>query len=222
MTVNFKAHWPIVIAALFVRGQGAHKLSRRCFLAARQSLLCFDDHTHVAIIAILFQLHASPVAGSCLRRCTIAVGIEYREPIKVKTGTHGVVLERCHDNRVTCRADDLNRAANSIVDINLNTTRRKACRCSAQFDDKAFRRTALKPNTAIGVMVRYVDFIVQNMHHVGIIPHTLCGQISATYLHAIDTVVPHQIAMDQRPDVVIKRGQPFNLACTTPSIQSLK
>ena len=88
-------------------------------------------------------------------------------------------------------------ASNAIGDVQSRTTRRKPCIGPEEFHHKALVRTALKPNPAIGVQVRHIDFRLHDMHNVCVVPDTLSCQSLAANDHAIPAVPLKHVVSNQ-------------------------
>ena len=222
MPMNFETDRAIVVAALFVWRQCPNELRSQSFPTSGQSLLSFYDHPHIAVITVLLELYAAPIAGGRRGCGSIVVRVKNREAIQIKTRTNGIVVEGSHDNREPRRTDDLNGSANSVIDIQFHSACRESGICTQQFDNQAFCRTTLQPHSTECVMVRHVHFGLKNMHNICVVPNDLCRQDAATDLHAVHIIVAHAILADQRPGVVIKRRESLNEACTATAIQSFK
>ena len=82
----------------------------------------------------------------------------------------------------------------------------KPARGPCEFHHEALLRTALQPQTTVGVEVRHDDLVAHDVHDVGVVPHALRRERAAAHGHAVDAVVRQAIEPDQRTLIVVHAG----------------
>ena len=192
--VYLKPQSQVLVATLFVGSQGAQELSgigdgvrSRRLLVTRFIL---DDDLHVPIVGKLINPDAAPVARRSRLICRPAVRVVLREPVQVKAGTDRVVAQRRQDNREPRLPDDLQDAADAVVDVQRPAQGREARIVSAgQLHHQILGRAAFQTQAAVGVEVGDHDLVVNDMDDVGIVPDALRCQRLAADLQSVDTVV---------------------------------
>ena len=131
-------------------------------------------------------------------------------------------MQRCQHHRKSWRTNHLQGSANPVINVNLHATGCQAGRCSQQFDNQALCCTALKSQTAKGVMIGHINFVGHDMHDIGVIPHHLRRQCTAPNLHPVDAIVSHQVVANQCTAVTFKLLKLFDHASAATAIGKLK
>ena len=213
-TVNIESKAIVFVAAVDVVCQGAKILSvlKRVVDVVGNVVrsFSFNDNRNVAIVAVLLEFNAAPIAGfrsvffdrsfrvvvGSVRRCGICIGNGIA-PLIV-TGSVGIVIQRRQDYRIHGVAHDLNRAADTVFNVVGSARRGKAGVIAKQFDNQAAGRRALQTQTAVGVMVADDNFVLKNVNDVNVVPNAFRRQNFSANNHAVVKVVVEFVLANHR------------------------
>ena len=160
----------------------------------------------VAIVCVLRNPNASPVPGGT-GAGTVGIRIFQRQSIQAEAGSEAVIAEGRQHNREEWLTDDLQRAANPVVDIQWFPSGREARECTLKFDYQARVRIAVEPNSPVCVEVRNHDLIQHHMHNICVVPDALSCEHFATNDHAIDGVSSEKVVRDERSLIEFKSAE---------------
>ena len=158
----------------------------------RVRLLRLADDGDVGVVREGEELQAPPTAGHGGRRRgvdprpAIVVGVEDSPPKGIKARTDGVVVEAREHDRVARSTNDLNRAADPIVDLTMRSRGGKAGIGAVELDHEARSGLALQPQACGGVEIVDRDLAAEDVDDVGVVPDAVDGDLTATNDHAAD------------------------------------
>ena len=166
-----------------------------------------QDDSHIAVVAVLPQCDAVPVAGCGRSGRAVAVRIELRLAVGVEAGADGVVAQTGEDDGVIGGADDLHGAADAIGDVERDSIDGKSGAGPEELDDQTRAGAALQSDRAKGVLIDdVVNRAGDDMDNVGVIPDGLRRDFLGANFHAVHGVARFGVARNQRPAVLIVYG----------------
>ncbi len=196
--MNLEAEPLVLVAPLLVvfvvRGHVGRKVAEKLGgsrqvidrLAAGVGRLDLVDDRHVPRVGVAVDEDAPPVArrGGRVAR----VGVALRLAVEVESGRRRVVVERSQYDRIVGRAENVQRPADPVLDIERFAVGGESGIGALEFDDQAGVLAALQPQATEGVEVVDRDFIAEDVDDVGVVPDRLGGQRRAANHHAVDLV----------------------------------
>ncbi len=204
--MNGETESAILVTRLFVGSQVTDELSRggRRIRPGRRHItrFAFQDNADVPVVRIAIDQNALPVTGARTAGVQIAVGVRLRVAKGVETGTETVVAERRQDHGEAGLAQYLNRAADSVVNIEGLTGGGKARIVAEQLDDQTLVLPTLDAQATECVEIGNVNLITEDMYDIGIVPDALGGQDATTDIHTVDRVLADSVFTDQWPLIV--------------------
>ena len=227
---DFESEPQVVVAAGLIGSQFAQELRAvRCVVVATgrsAGRLALEHHFDVAVVAILIQPHATPVARPRDALNAVVVGIVLQFAGRCLAGAHRVVLQRRkHDGEVGL-AHNMQDAADPVVDLerppgNGNSRTDRGIEIVArtgELDDKLVGGTALQTQAAVGVKVGHDNLIEQDVNDVRIVPGALGRQRFTTNDNGVQRVVEHNVFANQRTLVLKVAFTIFDQSGSTPRI----
>ena len=161
--------------------------------------LQFDDHFNIAVVTVLVEQDAVPIANNA-RTGVVIVRVCLGQAVGLKTRADFIVAQGSQDHWKARLPDDMQHATNSIVDIQ-QRTRRSEAGVAGQFHHQTFRRTTLQTQATKRVDIGHVDDVPHNMDHVRVVPDTLRSQCFAANLHSVNATGGRRVARRARQPV---------------------
>ena len=227
--VNFKAEPQIFVTGILSGGcsiliqydevlpsQLTQKLSHtrrgigpRCCLADSFTLVI---DFNVAVVGVLRNTDTAPGSRSA-RAGTIRIGVLHRQTVQTEPGTDRVIRQSRQNDREIWLTNDLQNAANSIVNIQRLAARCETGICSGKFHDEAGVRCTVQSQTTECVEVWNHHFVQQNVSDVCVVPDSLSCQRFSAHNNAVHSIPAQQIANNQWSLIVAVSGEGLNQPC---------
>ena len=180
--------------------------------ATSEGWLGLDDHRHVPVVGKGEKLQAPPVAGGGRGSSSVGIGVGEQSAERIEARPGRVVTERGQDDGIAWLADDLYRAPDPVIDVELIPGRREAGVGPVELDHEARPRPALEPHARGGVEVFHPDLALEHVDDVGVVPDGLGGDLLAADVHAQNGTAAScgrdHVAADERPLIVVEGRKP--------------
>ena len=158
----------------------------------RERLLQLPDDGDVGVVGEREELQAPPAAGHRGGRGgidpgpAVVVGVGDGAAERIEARADGVVVKAREHDRVSRRADELDRATDPVVDLARRSGGGKACIGPVELDHEARSGLALQSQARGGMVIVNDDLVSEDVDDVVIVPDAVNRDLAATDNHAAD------------------------------------